>query len=396
MKQIILRLLLLAILAAAGFYLWSVRFARKNDNRLPVSGNIELTQVDISFKVPGKLIELDVDEGTFVKKGMVIARIDREQVEQQRSRDEAGVAASQSQYQQMETSVRWQRETLESDIALRKAEVRAAQARLDLLLAGSRPQEIQQAQATVADASAQHDQAKADWDRAQQLFKNDDISKAQYDQYRMRLDSTSAVLRQAQEKLALVKEGPRKEDIEAARAEVERAKAAQQASEANRLEVQRREEDVKAHLADLARAKAQVAITQTQINDTVVTSPIDGVVLVKSAEVGEVLAAGTTVVTIGDIDHPWLRAYINETDLGRVKLGQPVQLTNDSFPGQAYPGRVSFISSEAEFTPKQIQTREERVKLVYRIKIDVDNARHELKSNMPVDGEIQLNGGGTT
>ena len=396
MKKIILRLILLAILAAAGFYLWSARFARKNENRLTVSGNIELTQVDISFKVPGKLVELDVDEGAFVKKGMVIARIDREQVEQQRSRDEASVAASQSQYQQMETSVRWQRETLESDIALRKAELRATQARLDLLLAGSRPQEIQQAQAAVADATAQHDQAKADWDRAQELFKNDDISKAQYDQYRMRLDSTSAVLRQAQEKLALVKEGPRKEDIEAARAEVERAKAAQQASEANRLEVQRREEDVKAHLADLARAKAQVAITQTQINDTVVTSPIDGVVLVKSAEVGEVLAAGTTVVTIGDIDHPWLRAYINETDLGRVKLGQPVQLTNDSYQGKTYPGRVSFISSEAEFTPKQIQTREERVKLVYRIKIDVDNPRHELKSNMPVDGEIQLNGGGTT
>ena len=396
MRKIILRLLLLAVLAAAGFYLWSMRFSHKNENQLPVSGNIELTQVDISFKVPGKLVELDVDEGTFVKKGTVIARIDREQVEQQRSRDEASVAASSSQYQQMETSVRWQRETLESDIALRKAEVRASQARLDLLLAGSRPQEIQQAEAAVADATAQRDQAKADWDRSQELFKNDDISKAQYDQYRMRLDSTGAVLRQAQEKLALVKEGPRKEDIEAARADVERAKAAQQASEANRLELQRREEDVKAHLADVARAKAQVAMTQTQINDTVVTSPIDGVVLVKSAEVGEVLAAGTTVVTIGDIDHPWLRAYINETDLGRVKLGQPVQLTNDSYPGKTYPGRVSFISSEAEFTPKQIQTREERVKLVYRIKIDVDNARHELKSNMPVDGEIQLNGGGTT
>ena len=395
MKKAIFRIFLLVAAAGVGFYFYSTR-AQKDPNRLPVSGNIELTQVDISFKVPGKLIELDVDEGTFVKKGMVIARIDREQVEQQRSRDEASVAASQSQYQQMETAVRWQTETLESDIALRKAEVRAAQAKLDLLLAGSRPQEIQQAHAAVSDLTAQRDQAKADWDRAQDLFKNDDISRAQYDQYRTRLDSTNAVLRQAQEKLALVQEGPRKEDIEAARAEVERAKAAQQASEANRLEVERRQQDVKAHLADVQRAKAQVAMTQTQINDTVVISPIDGVVLVKSAEIGEVLAAGTTVVTIGDIDHPWLRAYINETDLGRVKLGQPVRLASDSFPGKTYPGRVSFISSEAEFTPKQIQTREERVKLVYRIKIDVENPGHELKSNMPVDGEIQLNGGGTT
>ncbi|HYL38821.1 MAG TPA: efflux RND transporter periplasmic adaptor subunit [Bryobacteraceae bacterium] len=390
-RKIILTILLLAALGGAAGYWWSGRFGRGHENRLQVSGNIELTEVDISFKVPGKLIELNVAEGDTVKKGMVIARIDREQVEQQRTRDEASVAASQSQFQQMETSVRWQRETLESDIALRKAEVRAAQAKLDQLLAGSRPQEIQQARAAVADVTAQRDQAKGDWDRAQELFKNDDISKAQYDQYRMRLDSTAALLRQTQERLALVEEGPRKEDIEAARAEVQRAQAALQASEANRLEVTRREQDVTAHRADVQRARAQVAMTQTQINDTVVTSPIDGVVLVKAAEIGEVLAAGTTLVTIGDIDHPWLRAYISETDLGRVKLGQPVQLTSDSFPGKTYPGRVAFISSEAEFTPKQIQTREERVKLVYRIKIDVDNPRHELKSNMPVDAEIQLN-----
>jgi len=391
MKKVIFRLVLLVILVGAGFYLWTTQFGHKDSHNLLVSGNIELTQVDISFKVPGKLIGLDVDEGAFVKKGQVIARIDREQVERQRSRDEASVASSQSQYEQIETGVRWQRATLESDIALRKAEVRAAQAKLNLLLAGSRPQEIQQARAAVADATAQHDQAKADWDRSQELYNYNDISKAQYDQARMRVESTAAVLRQAQERLALVEEGPRKEDKEAAQADVERAQAALQASEANRLEIERREQDVKAHLAEIAKARAQVAITDTQINDTVVTSPIDGVVLVKSAEIGEVLAAGTTVVTIGDIDHPWLRAYINETDLGRVKLGQAVRLTSDSYPGKTYPGRISFISSEAEFTPKQIQTREERVKLVYRIKIDVQNPQHELKSNMPVDGEIQLN-----
>jgi HlyD family secretion protein len=133
-----------------------------------------------------------------------------------------------------------------------------------------------------------------------------------------------------------------------------------------------------------------VEISQTQLADTEVYSPISGVVLVKSAEPGEVLAAGTTVLTIGDLEHPWLRAYINETDLGRVKLGQKVKLTTDSYPGKAYWGKISFISSEAEFTPKQIQTKEERVKLVYRIKIDVDNSSRELKNNMPVDAEIML------
>ena len=387
-RKIIRTILVLAILGGAAGYYSSTRFGHTNENRLQVSGNIELTEIDISFKVPGKLVELDVDEGAFVKKGQVIARIDRQQVEQQRSKDEAGLAASQAQYDQIETAVRWQQATMESEVALRRAEVRAAQAHLDQLLAGSRPQEIQQA----SRGGRRHRTARTGQGRriAQELFKNDDISRAQYDQYRTRLDLTTAVLRQAQSRLALVEEGPRKEDIEAARAEVQRAEAALETSpgepaggetaRAGRARPSRRHRSrpgAGGHHRNADRRHE-------------VTSPIDGVVLVKSAEIGEVLAAGTTVVAIGDIDHPWLRAYISETDLGRVKLGQPVQLSTDSFPGKTYPGRVSFISSEAEFTPKQIQTKEERVKLVYRIKIDADNPRHELKSNMPVDAEIQL------
>jgi len=386
---LILIVLLAAALAVAGI-LKSGWLKRDDASRLHLSGNIELTQVDISFKVPGKLIERCVDEGQVVKQGMLIARIDRDQMEHQRTRDSAVVTSAESQFTQMQTSIALQRETLESDIALRKAEQRAAQAKLDELLAGSRPQEIQQAHAAVADAKAQNEQARQDWDRGQELFKNDDISKAQYDQYRMRLDSTGAVLRQTQEREGLVLEGPRKEDIESGRAELARAAAAVRLSEANRLELKRKEEDLAAHRAEVDRSRAQVAMTDTQLNDTIVNSPISGVVLVKSAEVGEVLAAGTTVVTIGDIDHPWLRGYINERDLGRIKLGDKALITTDSFPGKTYPGHISFIASEAEFTPKQIQTQEERVKLVYRIKIEVENPQHELKSNMPVEADILL------
>jgi len=391
MKRRILLLILVAAAVVAVVGYRSGWFRQDQGNRLAVSGNIELTEVDISFKVPGRLVELDVDEGTFVKKGQVIARIDRDQVQQQKSRDEASLESSEMQFAQSETSVRWESATLASDIALKKAQLRAAQAHLDALLAGSRPQEVQQARGAVADAQAQFDQAQADWSRAEDLFKNDDISKQQHDQYKARLDSTKAVLQQAQDKQALVVEGPRKEDIDAARADVASAEAAVEASQANQFEVKRRQQDVAAHRAETAKARAQVAMTDTQINDTVVTSPIDGVVLVKSAELGEVLAAGTTVVTIGDIDHPWLRGYISETDLGKVKLGQEARLTSDSYAGKTYAGRISFISAEAEFTPKQIQTKEERVKLVYRIKIEADNRSHDLKSNMPVDAEIQLN-----
>jgi HlyD family secretion protein len=173
-----------------------------------------------------------------------------------------------------------------------------------------------------------------------------------------------------------------------ARARVEQAGAAVRLAEAQRLELKRRQQEVATRLAEIERATAQLALVETQLADTVATAPVGGVVLSKAAEVGEVLAAGTTVLTIGDLDRPWLRGYIDERDLGRVKIGQAVRVTTDTFPGKVYDGRVTFISSEAEFTPKQIQTEQERVKLVFRIKVEVDNPNQELKLNMPADAEI--------
>jgi HlyD family secretion protein len=386
------RIFLILFLIAAGVagWMWHTGAFDRAGNRILVSGNLELTEVDLSFKTAGRIVERTVDEGAWVKKGDLIARLDPVQMQDQTRRDRALVFSAQSSYDQLVTSIAYQRATLESDIAARQAELNVSQAKLDELLNGSRAQDIQQAAAAVTDAKAQLEFARLDWERYQTLFKNDDISKQQYDQARTKFESATAQLRQAEEKESLVKEGPRKEDIAGARADVARAQAAVKTAEANRLELQRREQELVARRAEIDRSKAQAGISDSQLDDTKVYTPIDGVVLVKSAEPGEVLAAGTTIVTIGDLDHPWLRAYINETDLGRVKLGQKVKLTTDSFPGKVYDGVISFIASDAEFTPKQIQTKEERVKLVYRIKIDVDNHNHELKNNMPVDAEIVL------
>jgi HlyD family secretion protein len=382
-------LLFLVAVGAGAWYLWRSQHAN-DGNRILLSGNLELTQVDISFKIAGRLTERTVDEGTWVKKGQLIARLDPLQLREQTRRDKASIMSAESNYQQLETSIAYQKATLESDVAARNAELSQATAQLEAMLTGSRPQDIQQAAAAVNDAKAQLQLAQSDWERAQRLFKNEDISRQQYDQARTKLDSAQAMLRQAEERYSLVKEGPRKEDIAGQRAMVARAEAAVKTAEANRLELKRKEQELLARKAAIEQSRAQAGISEAQLADTEVYTPIDGVVLVKSAEVGEVLGAGTTIVTIGDLEHPWLRGYINETDLGRVKLGQKVKLTTDSFPGKAYWGTISFISSEAEFTPKQIQTKEERVKLVYRIKIVVDNSSHELKNNMPVDAEILL------
>jgi HlyD family secretion protein len=386
------RILVIILLVAAGIgvYMWRTGQFAGPRNSIQVSGNLELTLVDISFKTAGRMIELTVREGDSVKKGQVIARLDAAQLEQQKMRDVAAIASAQSAYDQLKTTIEFQKATIDSDINTRQAEVAQAQAHLDELNAGSRTEEVQQADSSVTEARAQVDLARADWERAQTLYKNQDISTSQFDQARTKFSAANAVLAQAEQRAAMVKEGPRKEEIAGARAQLARAKAAVATAEANRIELRRKQEELVARRAEIDRARAQAGITEAQLNDTTIVSPIDGVVLVKSAEPGEVIAAGTTIVRIGDLDHPWLRAYVGETDLGRVKLGTKVKLMTDSYPGKAYDGTVSFIASEAEFTPKQIQTKEERVKLVYRIKVDVDNANRELKSNMPVDAEIPL------
>jgi len=386
-------LLIFLAVAAAGAGVYAIHEnGRGPDDRIVVSGNIELTEINIGFKTAGRLIERDVDEGDSVKKGEIVARLDRDQLAAQRTREGAGLNSAEAQLAEALTTLDYQKATLASDVDARRADLAAAEAKLAELQNGSRPQEKQDAKAAVDSAQSEAVRSKADWDRAQTLYKNDDISRAQYDQYRRNWESATATLKSATERESLVLAGPRIEDIDGQIAQVAHARAALKTAEASALQVKQREEDLAARRADIAHSRASLALIDWQLSDTVAASPVDGVVLVKSADVGEILAPGTTVVTIGDIDHPWLRGYINETDLGKVRIGSQARVTTDSYPGKVFHGRVSFIASEAEFTPKQIQTQQERVKLVYRIKIDVENPGRALKSNMPADAEILLEG----
>jgi len=361
-----------------------------DDGKITLSGNIELTQVHIAFKSSGKLIEFPIEEGDEIREGTVLARLDMQQQEKQRAREQASLAVAETSLTQHLTAIEYFKASLEADIQARRAQLRQVQAHLDQLLAGSRDQEIRQAGAAVEQAESQFDLALEEWERAQVLYKNDDITASQFDRYKSQFTASQAALQQARQHLSLVEEGPRKENIEAARAAVEQAEAALRQAEASRLEVKRKEQETATRRSQIEQARAQVAYMDVVIDDGTVTAPIDGVILEKSAEIGEVVAAGTTIATLGDIAKPWLRGYIRQQDQGRVKLGMKASITTDSYPDKTYEGRVSYIASEAEFTPKQIQTPEERVKLVYRIKIEVDNPRQELKLNMPASAEILL------
>jgi len=358
------------------------------EDKIQFSGNIEFTQIHVAFKTSGKLIDFPIEEGNEVKQGTILARLDMEQQEQQRSRELASLVVAETSLVQHLTGIKYFKASLEADILARKAQLRQAEANLEQLVTGSRAQEIDQADAAVQQAQSQYALAQEDWQRAQVLYSNDDISTSQYDRYRSQFTGTQAALQQAEQHLSLIQEGPRKEDIDAARARVDQAKASLMQAEASRLEIKRKEQESDTRRAQIEQALAQVSLMDTIIADGTVTAPLDGLILVKSAEIGEIIAAGTTIATLGNIAKPWLRGYIPQQDHGRVKIGMKVRITTDSYPDKAYEGRLSFIASEAEFTPKQIQTHEERVKLVYRIKIEVDNPRQELKLNMPASAEI--------
>jgi HlyD family secretion protein len=201
---------------------------------------------------------------------------------------------------------------------------------------------------------------KLDNDRAQRLFAKDEISAQDRDLAATALKRAQATFQSARQRLSEAREGSRKEDIAIAR-------------------------------ANLNEAGANLGLSQVTLGYTILRAPSNGVVSVRQAELGEVVSPGSPVVTLSDLDHIWLRAYIAETDLGRIRWGQDATVTTDTYSGKQYHGRISFISSTAEFTPKSVQTFKERVTLVYRIKIDIDNPTHELKPGMPADAHIALN-----
>jgi len=385
MKKLIPLVLIAGVALAAYFYL---RPPAADPTRIRLSGNLEVVEINMAFKTPGRVVELNAKEGDTVTQGQVLARLETQSLELQKARDEAGVTAAQSALAQLRIDTDRTRESWEREMSMRRAEISQAEAQLRDLEAGSRSQEVAQAQAALDDVRAQLEQARADGDRAQKLFAKEDISRAQYDQTQTRVKSLAAAVQSAEQRLALVKEGPRKESVELARAQLNRARAALQVTEANRRELDRKAQEQTLRQAEIARARAQAGLATTQLDDSAMRAPSAGVVLSRPIELGEIVGAGATVLTIGDLARPTLRAYVTETQLGRVKLGQKVKLITDSLPGRTFEGAITFIASEAEFTPKQIQTPEERVKLVYRIKIEVPNADGALKNNMPMDAEI--------
>ena len=387
-------ILLTVILLAGGLILY-FSFLQDSDskgNDIPVSGNIEVTTVDLAFKIPGKIDKLLVDEGDQVKSGQLIASLEKQDLLAQKAKAEATLESTQTRIPALLKNIEMQDQSTLQEISQAESAVEAAHARLQQLLTGSRPQEIQQAKAVLEQTQADLVKRKADMDRAQRLFKDNYISAQDWDSAKNAYDVAAANQKKAEENYALVVEGPRKEEIDAARAQWEQSRASLKLARARRIQVDVLKQELVTAQAQVKEAASTIEVINTQIEYSNLYAPISGVVLVKNTEAGEFIVPGGAVATLGDVAKPWLKAYINEPDLGKVKPGQKVSVTTDSYPKKVYPGKIIFISSEAEFTPKNVQTAKERVKLVYRIKVNLENPHGELKPGMPADARIHTKG----
>jgi HlyD family secretion protein len=309
-------------------------------DQIRVSGHVEATEVQTSADVGGRILELRAAEGDRIEAGAVIALLDTEDVVLQ--------------------------------IARTRADRAAAFAQLRLLEAGSRGEDIRQARAQVdaatADAAAVDAEVKAsqlDLDRFQALLAANAGSVKQRDDAQARLDTATARQRAAQDRVRSARETQA------------------------RLEAGTRPEEIQAARARVEAADAQIAVLEKSQRDANVMSRISGIVTQKLVDAGEIVARGTPLIVITDLDHAWANLYVPEPMIPRVAVGQPATVFTDA-GGPGLEGKVTFISPRAEFTPRNVQTAEERSKLVYRIKVGVDNRAGILKLGMPVDAELKL------
>lgn len=327
MKKPVVVLLAVVIVLAAAVGGW-LWYQSQQDRGLTLYGNVDIRTVNMSFRVGGRLASLNVDEGDAIKAGQVLGTLDKAPYENALMQAKASVAVAQAQY--------------------------------DLMQAGYRDEEIAQTEAAVRQAKAAYDYAQNFYTRQQGLWKSRTISANDLENARSSRDQARATLKSAEDKLSQYRTGNRPQDIAQAKASLE-------------------------------QAQAQLAQAELDLHDTTLVAPADGTLMTRAVEPGSMLNAGSTVLTLSLTRPVWVRAYIDEPNLGRAKPGSELLLYTDGRPDRPYRGKVGFVSPTAEFTPKTVETPDLRTDLVYRLRIIVTDADDALRQGMPVT--IRFNDG---
>ncbi len=336
MKKKIIILVFVALLIGVGLLVY-IGQKNKKTGELFYSGTIEATQARLSFQVPGRISTVNAEEGQTVKKGQMIAELDRAEFEARYEQARANLDRAQKARQQLETVLEISKKTL--------------------------PAEVSRAEAALKSARDSMTDSTKNYRRFEELFSKEVVSEKERDTLKLQYDVAKSRVAESESLLRL------------ARGNLDRIDAARN---------------------DIATASAQIDVARASLNQAAVQleytrlkSPLDGVVTSRNIEPGETVNVGREVITISDLHRVDLKIFVEETAIGKVKPGQSVEVSVDTFPGKVYHGTVSFVSPEGEFTPKIIQTQKERVKLVYLVKVSIPNPDYDLKAGMPADARIR-------
>ena len=353
------------------------------------SGTIEAKQAELGFQVSGRIVEVLVNEGEFVKKDQLLASLDQSEYKARYERAQAGVENSIKNFQRLELVLELYKKTLPNEVARAKAGVEVLSSQLRELEAGYRAQDIESARLTFLTAQDVMEEAKKNKERYDNLFTKQLVTEREWDAVKLKYETAVKEFEKAKETFDKLREGVRKETIQTARARLAEGKAVLRQANNNLRKIKMAEKEVEAAMSQVKVAQSSLKVAETQLRYTQLRAPFDGVISSRNVELGEVVLPGREVLSLSDLSSVDLKIFVGETEIGRVKPGQLVDIKVDTFPDKIYSGTVSFISPEGEFTPKIIQTQKERVKLVYLVKVFIENPDLELKSGMPADAWLR-------
>lgn len=364
-----LLLILVVILALGGLIAYSQYQVEPNR----VSGFVEADEIRVGSRVGGRVRVLHVEEGERVRQGQVLIELEPFDLIQREQEALQTLAVREAEYQRLYAGLRVE------EIAQAKARHDQFQARYDLLKAGPRQQEIDAAQARLTAAEAELKLAQETHKRTEQLFQRKTISREEMDKASEQLESSQAMVLMREKEKALLDSGTREEEIREAAARLEEAKQAWQQAEKGF-----RSEEIEQARAARDAAQASLNVVREQIKELQVTAPVDGVIEALDLRQGDLVPAGAPVLSVMDDSHLWVRTYVPQNRVG-LQVGQKLMVTADSFPGEQFPGEITFLARQAEFTPSNVQTPEERRKQVFRMKVALETDEKQLRPGMTVD-----------
>jgi HlyD family secretion protein len=382
-KRLILMGVLLLLVVVGAMVFWGQHQERSAD--LYYSGTLESTRSNLSFLVSGRVKQVNLDEGQSVKAGQCIAELEPEEFLARIDQARANMTQAVENRKQLEISLEIFQNTLPAEVSRAESAVEVAAALLAEQERGNRSQDVERARLSLQEAEITLDDARKDKRRFDDLFQSGYIAEKERDVAVLKYETASKAHRRAAEAFDLAKEGFRKESVDAARARLSEAQATLRLSQGNLKKMDAVQADIQASVARIQSAASALNLAEIQLGYTRLPAPFDAMLTSRNVEPGEVVTPGREVMSLADLSRIDLKVFVDETQIGKIRPGQQVAVKIDTFADKKYDGFVSYISPEGEFTPKIIQTRKERVKLVYLVKISLANPNLELKSGMPAD-----------